>query len=280
MKIKVTTQATADLSPELLKEYNVSFLPFPISLGDKEYVDGENITPSDIYKFFDETGLLPKTAAPNPTVIREFFEENLKGYDAIIHISISNELSMVLANAKMAAEGLPVYIVDSRSLSTGIGLQVLYACDLAKQGLKPEEIQQKVQDRALSVQASFICGNLKFLYEGGRCSAAKAFMAHVLGIRPLIELNDGRMGAGKKKFRGKMKIVLKEYVDHILENFNNYDKKRVFVTYTQMDQELVDMVVDMVKGKFDKVYAYEAGCTITSHCGKGTLGVLYFNSKE
>ena len=283
MKIKVSADMTADITPELLAKHNITQQYLPISLGDKEYLDGVDITPQTIYEHFDKTGQLPKTAAPNPVVVREFYEKTLAedgGYDALIHFTISSDLSVTYNNSVMAAEGLPVYVVDSRSLSSGITLQVLYACDLVAEGkLSAEEIFNKVVARRDHVQASFVIGNMKFLHKGGRCSGVAAFGANLLGIKPSIELRDGRMEVGKK-FRGKAKDVLAEYIKYTLDTQNKPDKRRVFVTHTLMEAGLTEHAVDLVKGKFDELIENTAGCTITSHCGKGTLGILYYNDAD
>ena len=278
MKIKVVADRTADIPESLLKKYNITQQFLPLTLGSTEYMDGINITPDDIYNHFEKTGHLPKTSAPNPTMVREFYDKVFaeEKCDAIIHFTISSELSVTYNNSVLAAEGLPVFVVDSLSLSTGITLQVLYACDLIEQGLKAEEVYKKVVARRDKVQASFVVGNLKFLHKGGRCSGVAMFGANLLGIRPSIELRAGRMEVGKK-FRGKIKDVLGDYVNNTLEKWNTPDKKRVFVTHTLMGEGLPEYVVSLLKDKFDEVIENTAGCTITSHCGKGTLGILYYN---
>lgn len=281
MKIKITGETSCDLSPEIIKEFNIGILPIHIILGDKEYSDSTTISLDEFYNFLRTSSVLPKTSAYNPIEAKEFFEEQLAsdgGYDAIIHFSISSQISSIYQNAEMASRecGGKVFVIDSRSLSTGIALQILYACDLVRQGLDASEIVAKVRERVAKVQASFIIDKLTYLHKGGRCSGVALFAASALGIKPIIVLEDGQMKVSKK-LMGKFEKTVSDYADYILKNFADIDPTRVFITHTPMDNpEIVEMLRDKLKGKFDKIYETTAGCTVGSHCGPNTIGILYY----
>lgn len=277
MKIAISAESTIDLPKELLKEYDIHTLPYTIILGDKEYFDGE-IMPEDIFKFYDETKTLPKTSAINTLQYQEYFNSLLKEYDGIIHFCLSGEISSSCKNAMQAsAKFKNVYVVDTKSLSTGIALQAIYASNLARAGEDIEKIYSKALSRVPYVQASFVLKKLEFLYKGGRCSALSYFGANLLQIRPQIILKDGKMGP-HKKYRGNMEKVVKGYCEDTLAEFNNPDLTLGFVTYTTASDEMVEIAKNsLINRGFKKVYCTKAGATISSHCGENTLGILYIN---
>lgn len=284
MKIKVTSDSTSDLSPEIISKYNFSILPVKVMFGDNEYEDGKTITPEQLFKMCDEQKALPKTASINPSEYKEFFEEELKkdgGYDAIIHFSISSQLSSLSQNAKIAADSLDekVFVIDSQTLSTGIGLQMIYAYELSEKGINPEEIVKKVEERREGVQASFVIDTLKYLYKGGRCSRLAMFGANLLKIKPIIALKNGKMDVESKP-RGKFDDVVMRYVDYILAKFNKIDKSRCFLTYSSLDQNLVKKIEERIKPIFKEVLITRAGATVSSHCGPNTVGILYYADGE
>ena len=277
MKIAVSAESTIDLTPEILKEFDIKIVPFTVNLGDKAYLDGE-ITSDEIIKYVADTGILPKTSAVNQFQYDEHFENLLKEYDAVIHFTLSSELSCANQNANNSAKQFSnVYVIDTRSLSTGIALLALYACDLVKEGVEPEEIYNRCLKRVDSVQASFALKRLDFLYKGGRCSALSYFGANLLKIRPQILVEDGKMRSGKK-YRGNYEYVIKQYISDIFNEFTTPDLKRVFLTYTTANESVINYAVGALKDRgFEKVYITRAGGTITSHCGEDCLGILYIN---
>ena len=277
MKIGVSVESTSDLGNELLEKFNISVVPFDITLGDNTYKDGE-IATYDIFKYVDETGILPKTNAINDFGYTEYFEGLKKEYDAIIHICLSSGLSSSCGNAMRAAKEMKnVFVIDSKSLSTGIGLLALYACDLVQEGFMPEEIAKKVSERVDKLQVSFVIERLDYLYKGGRCNSLQLFGANLLKLRPRIIVKDGKMSADKK-YRGNMVKVVNNYCADTLEEFNSPDLTRVFVTYTTATKEMVDAAkAALEEAGFKNIYETHAGCTIASHCGGNTLGILYFN---
>lgn len=277
MKIIISAETTIDLTPELLKKYNISVIPFTVNLGEKVGKDGE-ITPEDIFAYVDETGVLPKTSAINVFEFEDYFKKLRKEYDVVIHISLSEKISSAINNARAAAEKIKgVYIIDSRSLSTGIALSAIYACSLVEKGLDPEEIVQRVERRTHKVQASFVVNTLSYLHKGGRCTGLQKFGAMLLRLKPQIVLKHGAMVPGKK-YRGKSVNCVEEYCKDTLNEFNNPDKSLVFITHSHATPEMVQVCREWLQDRgFKQIEETIAGATITSHCGPKTIGILYIN---
>ncbi len=275
--VKVSSDSISDLG-RLFEERGIARLPIPIVLGDRTGLDGD-ITPSDIYDFFDRTKTTPKTSAITPEEYYNFFSTQTEDGSELVHFTISSEMSSCYRNAVAAAERCKgVYVVDSRNLSTGAGLLVLYADDLAKAGLSGAEIKAKADARSGAVQASFVVDTMTFLYRGGRCSGVAAFIASVLKIKPCIAVTGGKMEVCQK-YRGSTDKAIVKYVADTLRSYPDPDLKYVFVTHTSARPEVVETVKREVLAVFPSANIIEtiAGATVTSHCGKGTLGVLYFN---
>lgn len=275
--IVITSDSTCDLSPELRERYNVHILPLGVTLGDKTYFDGVDITPDDIYAHHDKTGELPKTTAANLSDCIDFFKQFTDEGKAIIHFTISSEMSSTYNNCRMAAEEFEnVYVVDTKNLSTGGGLLVVAAAEMAAKGMDARTVAEEVTKLVPCVDASFVIDNLEYLHKGGRCSAVAMLGANLLKLKPCIEVKNGSMGVGKK-YRGRFADVLKTYVNERVGNGDGIDLDRVFVTHAGCDPEIVDAVVKQVKeaAPFKEVFLTRAGCTISSHCGADTLGVLF-----
>lgn len=282
MNIIISSESSQDLSKELLEKNHISIIPFQLMVGDKIGKDGVDVFPKDIFEYYDATQKLPHTSALNDVEYETYFAHLLEKADGIIHISLGSKISSSCSSAMRAAEKFDgrVKVIDSASLSTGIGLLVLYACELRDKGLGLEEIYEKVNARVPYVQASFVLEKVNFLYKGGRCSALSYLGANILGIKPQIVLREGRCVSGKK-FRGKFKEVVKKYVETTLEEFNNPDHHMIFITYTTAEDEIVNWIEVTLKAKgFKNIYKTVAGGTITCHCGEHTLGILYFNDGD
>lgn len=277
MKIAITAESTIDLPKNLLEKYDIKTLPFTVILGNNEYKDGE-ITSADIFKFVEENNILPKTSAINEIQYTEFFESVLKDYDAVVHFCLSSQISSACNNAKLASGNLKnVYVVDSRSLSTGIALLAIYGRELAECGKTAEEIFELCNYRTKDVQASFVVKKLDYLHKGGRCSSIALLGANLLSIRPEIILKDGKM-ISAKKYLGKMEKVIEKYCKDVLADNPNPDKKYAFVTYTTATEEMSTIAKNALKeAGFETIYETKAGATITSHCGENTLGILFLN---
>ena len=281
MKIRITSDSTCDLN-HLIAERNIGVLPLQVNLGSDAFRDGVDITPEKIFAFVAETGTLPKTAAPSIGEYEEFFAKELEGYDTLIHINISSKSSGSYNFAKNAGEsfGGKVYVVDSKSLSTGQGLLVLKACDLRDEGKTPEEIVAALEELREHINTSFVPDNLDYLHKGGRVSGMVKTVAGMFKIHPQILMDDGQLVPGKK-YKGKMSVLIKQYIDDLKELYPNYDKSRCFVTHSTADRDLVEAAIAKIKEtfEFDEIVETVAGSIITSHCGKGTLGVLFVYNK-
>ena len=280
MKIAISLETTCDLTKELIDKNGFKIIPFHITLGERTLVDGE-ITTEEMFAYVDETGTLPKTNAINEFEYTEHFEELKKEFDAIVHISLSSGISSSCANAMRAAQNVEnVFVVDSMSLSTGIGLLALYAKELVDQGLDAQTIAQKVQARTSGVQASFVLERLDYLHKGGRCNLFSLLGATILKIRPRIVVKNGKMSSDKKH-KGSIEKAVKKYCDGVIEDFNTPDLDKVFITYTTASEEMLEAARSAVKERgFKNIYETRAGGTIASHCGANTLGILYFNNGE
>lgn len=278
MKIKITSDSTCDLGEELVKRYDIGIVPLSVILGDKIYYDGIDVTPQQIFDYVAQTGTLPKTAACTEESYAEQFEKFLDGYDALIHFNISSKASVTHRNATEAAKrfGGKVKVVDSLALSTGQGLLVLKACDLAAEGKTPDEIVSAVEALRPKVNTSFVPDSLEYLHKGGRCSLAALMGAKVLKLHPMIEMNEGQLYASKK-YMGGLTRCLKNYISDLVAEYPRYDKTRCFITHSSCEKEVVDMVRGMVENlfTFDEILETVAGGVVTGHCGKNTLGVLF-----
>ena len=279
-KIAISLDSACDLSKELIEKYDFKIIPFGVNLGDKFFYDGE-ITPEEIFEYADNNKTLPKTNAVNEESFKEHFAKILNDYDAIIHFSISSEMSSAYQNAVNASKNFKdVYVVDSRTLSTAISLEAIYAKKLTETMDDPAKIVELVKKRIPAVQASFIIERLDYLYKGGRCSGLALLGANLLKIRPEIEVLNGNM-KNTEKFRGKMADCVTKYCRATLEKYNHPDKSVIFITHSVADKELVDAAKAVVSEYgFENVYETTAGCTVSSHCGKNTLGILYINDAE
>ena len=276
--IRITADSTCDLSPELLAQYNIETLPLYIIHDGTEYKDGVDITPDALFEKVRASGKLGSTAAVNVDDYLAFFSRLRETCETVIHFTISSEMSSCCQNARIAAEEVGgVYVIDSRNLSTGIGLQVLRACELAQKGMAAEVIVSAITAMADKVDASFVPDKLEYLKMGGRCSAAAALSATLLRIHPCIQVREGSMGVGKK-YTGSHEAVLMKYLKDRLAKLEDVDLSRVFITHSGMsDPALVDKVKDAVLAiaPFEDVQVTRAGCTISNHCGPDTLGVLF-----
>lgn len=277
MKICVTAESTIDCPKELLDEYGIKTVPFSVLLGEEQKLDGE-IEPNEIFEYVFETKTLPKTSAVNEFQYAKFFSNIRKEYDAIIHFSLSSEFSSAYQNACNVAKRMDnVYIIDSRSLSTGIALLAIYATKLVKKIDDIEMILKLINSRIDKVQASFVLGRLDYLYKGGRCNSLQLLGSTLLNIKPQVVVQNGKMVV-KKKFRGRTDDVVKKYVETTLEQFPNPDLEEVFITYTTACNKTIEDVKKVLMDYgFKNIHITHAGCTIASHCGEHCFGILYIN---
>ena len=280
-KTVIITDSTADLSSELIEKYNIEVIPLCIVLDDKSYFDGRDITPEEIIEWSNKNKTTPKTSAAGIEEAINALKPHKEADDEVIYIGISEDMSTTCNVIRLAADELEyekVHVINSMNLSTGIGLQVLRAAELAQEGVSAGDIYEAIYNARDLVRASFVVDTLTFLARGGRCSAVTALLANTLQLKPRIEVKDGKMGVGTK-YRGKTKKVLMSYVEDMKDDLLNADPRRVFVTYSVMDHELVEPVVEYLKSLnyFEEILETQAGGVITSHCGPATLGVLFYS---
>ena len=276
-KVVIAGDSTLDLSPDLLNEYGIVIFPLGVNLGEKHFTDGVDIDPEMIYSHYEKTGELPKTTAINTADFEDFFRNHTANGEEIVLFTLSSEMSSTYANARLAAESFPgVFVVDTKNLSTGGGLLSIKAAELAAEGKSASEIADICQSLTNKVDASFIIDNLEFLHKGGRCSAVAAFGANLLQLKPCIVVDGGKMSVGKK-YRGKFSAVLDKYISDRVGDGSEIIKDHIFITHAGCDEEIYNACVDAVKKIIPDgtVHITRAGCTISSHCGRNTLGVLF-----
>ena len=278
--IKIVADSTCDLSQELFEKYHIQTAPLHIVLGEKEYKDGVDITPDEIYAWADEQEDTPKTSAIGFEDVMEIMKPLTDSEDEMIVFTISGKMSTTVNVFRMVAEELEiedkVSIIDSENLSTGTGLLVLKAATMVQEGKTRDEIVAEIEAAKPKVRASFVVDTLTYLHRGGRCSAVAALAGGVLKLHPRIVVSEGAMGADKK-YRGKMDKVILDYVKDMEEAMKAADQERVFITHSGCEQEIIDSVYNYLEelDYFDEILITRAGGVISSHCGRGTLGVLY-----
>ena len=275
--IKITADSTCDLSPELLAKYDISLAPLHVLIDEDDYLDGVNITPKDIFHYVSVENKTCTTAAINTYEYEQFFEPFTKQYDAIIHINIGSAFSSCHQNARLAAQNFDnIIVIDSKNLSSGSGLLVIEAAELARNGCSAKEIEARILASIPEVEASFVIDKMDYLKRGGRCSSLEAFGATLLKIKPSIEIANGKMEVGKK-YRGQFANSLEKYVKDRLQNRTDIEPSRIFITHPDCPDELVEQVKAMIQREmqFDEILVTNAGCTVSTHCGPSTLGILF-----
>lgn len=280
--VKIISDSTCDLSEELLQKYEVSILPLHIVLGERECEDGRDISPDEIYRWSDENKLTPKTSAPAVDKAIELLRPYVESGREVICFSISEDMSTSANVMRLAAEELDgdnlVTVINSANLSTGIGLLVIEATIMAKEGKNARKITEKIEELKPLVRASFVVDTLVYLHRGGRCSGLAAMAGGALKLHPKIVVANGKMSPSKK-YRGKMNKVLLEYVKEMENDLKNAKKDRVFITHSGCDNETIGKIQSYLQelNVFDEILITRAGGVISSHCGPGTLGVLFIS---
>jgi DegV family protein with EDD domain len=278
--VKIISDSTCDLSEELLERYDISILPLHIVLGDKEYEDGVDIKPDAIYRWSDENKMTPKTSAASIEQAIAFMTPFLQKGQELVCFAISETMSstanvMRLAAAELEAEDR-VWVIDSGNLSTGVGLMVIEAAIMAEEGKSGAQIAGQMEQLRPCIRASFVVDTLVYLYRGGRCSGLSALMGGALKLHPMIVVSEGRMKVGKK-YRGHMDKVIMSYVKDLEPGLRQARKERVFITHSGCDESIVAAVREYLEKleHFEEILETRAGGVVSSHCGPGTLGVLY-----
>lgn len=283
-KIRIVSDSTCDLSAELIEKYDITIIPLCIILGEKSYYDGVDISPAQIYEWSDENKTTPKTAGITFDKLDEFIKPLFESGDDIIYIGISEDMSSTCNTARIYGEDAEYgrfFVINSKNLSTGIGLQVLRACELRDAGKSAEEIVCEIEGARDLVRASFVVADkLTYLARGGRCTAVTALMANALKLHPEIVVRDGKMGVGRK-YRGKTSVAVSAYVDGLMPALQRADTRRVFITHSGCEDEVIEAVRQRLTelGRFEEILITRAGGVISSHCGPNTLGVLFYEQK-
>ena len=284
MGVKIFSDSTCDLSEELIKKYSVTIIPLCIIMGDKSYYDGEGLGQKEIFKWADENKTTPKTAAITAERLEEAAKPVLESGDDIILFTISSGMSSTYNLASIYAEDNGnghMHIIDSANLSTGIGLLVIKAAEMASDGKGAEEIVKEIGELIPKVRASFVIDTLTYLARGGRCSSVTALLAGTLKLHPEIIVKDGAMSVNKK-YRGSLGNSVMKYATDLEEALLDADHDRVFITHTVRESEraIVDEVRKYLEslGVFKEVLETRAGGVISSHCGPGTLGILFIKN--
>ena len=280
--VKIVSDSTCDLSQELLQRYDVSILPLHILLGEQEYEDGQDIFPDEIYQWSDKNKTTPKTSAPALDRAMDLLRPYVAEGREIICFAISESMSTSANVMRIAAEELEaeklVTVIDSANLSTGIGVLVIEAATMAQNGKNAQDIVKKIEELKPFVRASFVVDTLTYLYRGGRCSGLAAMAGGALKLHPKIVVEDGAMNPAKK-YRGKMKKVLMDYVKDMEKELKQAKKDRVFITHSGCDQDIIREIYQHLDSLniFSEILVTRAGGVISSHCGPGTLGVLFIS---
>lgn len=277
--IQIVADSTCDLTPEMIRDNNIRIIPLHVVFGDRTYRDGVDLNTAQLYEKVKAEGALPKTAAPSPADFVQAFDEIVREDKQIVYISISSELSSTYQNAVIAGREFPegtIEVVDSRNLSTGIGVTVMRAVDYVKAGMDhPAELAARLRDDAALVESEFVIDTLDYLHKGGRCSGTQLVIGSLLRIHPVIKVVDGSMIVAEK-LRGKMDKVCQSLVERALVHRDRIDADRVFVTHSMAEEN-----ARWVKAELERelhvreVVLTNAGCVISSHCGPGTVGILF-----
>ncbi|MEG2406188.1 MAG: DegV family protein [Clostridiales bacterium] len=281
MKIKITADSTCDLSPALIEKYNVAITPLSVQIGESSLKDGKDITAQEVVDAFEKQNILAKTAAVSIGEYLEIFKKYTEeGYN-IIHINIGSNFSACHQNATLAAKEIGnVTVVDSQNLSTGQGHIVVKAAELAAMGKNSQEIEQELNELIPRIDASFLLDTLTYMHKGGRCSTVTTLGANLLQLKPCIEVKNGKMSVGKK-YRGELGKCYKQYIKDRLNNIEEFEDHLVFISHSPQEEDILPIAQKSVESYnyFKNIESTKAGCTITSHCGPKTLGVLCVRKK-
>ena len=276
-KIKIVADSTCDLLPELIERYGIEIIPLPVNLGDRPYLDGVDVFPQDLFDYTKSTGKLPTTSAPTPAYYEDFYRSWTQDGFSVVHFSISLAFTVTHNIARMAAENYPnVYPVDSRNISSGMGILAIRAAQMRDEGLSAAEIAERSRALTDKVQTSFVLDTLEYMYKGGRCTGVQALGANLLNLKPCIEVKDGAMGV-TRKYRGNLGSVLEQFIENKLKDRTELDLSMVMITQCYTEPELLTRVTNKIKElqPFKEVIVNPTGCSVSVHCGPNTVGLIF-----
>lgn len=276
-KVKIVADSTCDLNPELLERYQIEVIPLNVNLGDKSCLDGVDVHTPDLFEYYNRTGKLPTTSAPTPAYYEDFYRRWTEEGWEVVHFSISSELTVTPNIAKMAAEKFDtVFPIDSRNVSCGMGILAIKAAELRDEGLSGAEIRERILGMTDKVRTAFVISTLLYMYKGGRCTGVQALGANLLNLKPCIEVENGKMGV-TKKYRGKLETVVRQVAQDHLQGAENLDLSRILIVNYDAGDRVVDAVTAKIKEyqNFREIHNNQCGCSVSVHCGPGTLGIIY-----
>lgn len=276
-KVKIVADSTCDLNSDLLERYGIETIALPVNLGDKACLDGIDVHTPDLFAYYNETGKLPTTSAPTPAYYEDFYQKwTGEGFE-VVHLSISGEMTVTPNIARMAAENFPdVYPVDSRNVSSGMGMLAVYAAELRDQGLSAAEIADKVREQSKKVRTAFVISTLLYMYKGGRCTGVQMLGANLLNLKPCIEVQDGKMGV-TKKYRGNLESVVCQMITDKLTNGEKLNTSRIMIAHYDAGDKVLAAAQKKIRelAPFQEIDINDTGCSVSVHCGPGTLGIIY-----
>lgn len=278
-KIRIITDSTNDLSPEILNRYDITVVPLYVEFGEASYKDGVELTPKKLFAKVEDGGVLPKTASPSPYDFHKVFAPYIEAGEDLLVITISSEISSTYQNALLAAAQFPagrIAVVDSRSLSTGIGIVIMAAAEGIHQGMTLDAVAQMAADMTATVHVSFVIETLDYLYKGGRCSAIQSMLGSVLKIKPIIGLLDGKIIV-REKVRGDKKRVVDKMLSEAVAQKEKIDPERLIVSYSAGSEQEAAYLKERLAEQFpdSSIHITEAGCVISSHCGPKTVSIVF-----
>ena len=277
-KIKIISDSTCDLSRDLVEKHDIEIVPLYVNFGEESYLDGVNLNVETMYDLVSKKKVLPKTAAPSPGAFVEVFKKYLEQDYEIIFLGIGSKFSATFSSASVAKQTLEsedIYLVDSLNLSSGTGLLILKATKYIEDGLTAKEIKSRLEEIVPKVRSQFVIDTLDYLYKGGRLNALSALVGGMLRIKPIIKVREGLMAVGKKG-RGSMKNGIDLMLNEVFSEKDNIDPEFVMITHS-LNDDYASYIKEEVEKEitFKNVNTTTAGCVISSHCGKGTIGILY-----
>lgn len=282
-KIAITTDSACDLPVELVEKNGVFVLPLHVIFGEEEYSDGVDVTSKDIFQYIDTTGILPKTSACSVEEYREFFAERLQDHNFVIHLNISSGLSSTIQNASLAAQEFDgkVVVIDTKQLSSGQALLILKACELRDAGKSAQEIEREILDAREHIRLTCLVNKLDNLYKGGRCTAVASVASKILKIHPVITTKGGSLIVCKK-YIGRLKRCVESYLNDLASEVGNCDPVGAFLVHTDCDDELIQTAKKIISEKFSfpNLTIATAGAVVSTHCGQGSMCIVYLEKKE